>query len=210
MKRWRLRVCMPRRENLQTRAGRHAQRFTRFLIFCGGVRTEPQYFDGVKTLAYDRQPPVVVQVRSTRDAPERLLARATAFAAQNPGLYDEVWCVFDVDHFEREGGKVSAAAVAATRAGVGLAVSNPCFEVWLVLHHADCGTAFAHCDAAADRLRKHLPAYDKTKLRFADFAECIPDAIRRAKKLDPTGMDHKMNPSTGVWALVEKLMEQEQ
>lgn len=57
--------------------------------------------------------------------------------------------------------------------------------------------------AAAPLLRKHLPGYDKTALRFQDYAAFVADACERAQALDPTGEEHALNPSTGVWQLVE-------
>jgi len=182
----------------------------RVLIYCGGKRSEPAYFAGIKALLGERGKQVNIEIMKCKDAPDALVRRAARYAAENPGFFDQVWAVCDVDHFEREGSKVTAAMQAAKSASIGVAASNPCFEIWLCLHHED-GTAPAlRCADVEDRLRKHVKAYDKTKLRFADFADCIPDAIRRAKKLDPTGKDHKINPSTGVWMLVEKLMEQQQ
>ena len=182
----------------------------RVLIYCGGKRSEPAYFAGIKALLGERGKSVNIEIKKCKDAPDALVRRAARYAAENPGFFDQVWVVCDVDHFEREGSKVTAAMQAARGADIGVAASNPCFEFWLVLHHADCGAAFGNCDAVAERLRKHVPAYDKTKVRFDDFADGVADAIERAKKLDPTGIDHKINPSTGVWVLVEKLMEQEQ
>lgn len=95
----------------------------------------------------------------------------------------------------------------ARRAGVSLAVSNPCFELWLLLHHAECRS---HCTGYADvasRLKKHVPGYDKTRLNFADYADGLNDAVKRARDLEPTGTDHTQNPSTGVWRLVGKIVE---
>ncbi|HEX6077763.1 MAG TPA: hypothetical protein VFZ32_21200 [Micromonosporaceae bacterium] len=58
------------------------------------------------------------------------------------------------------------------------------------------------------RLRKHVPDYDKTTLRFADHSLGIGEAILRARKLHPDGTDVGANPSTGVWRLVERHLEQ--
>jgi hypothetical protein len=87
-----------------------------------------------------------------------------------------------------------------------LAVSNPCFELWLLLHHEDCRVSLPDCRATSARLRKHLPSFDKTRLDFANFAKKVPDAIDRAKALDPMATNHLQNPSTSVWRLVEKIM----
>ena len=51
--------------------------------------------------------------------------------------YDEIWCVFDID----EHPNVPQAVEEARQVGVEVAVSNPCFELWLVLHIRDRETA---------------------------------------------------------------------
>ncbi len=122
--------------------------------------------------------------------------------------FDEAWCVTDVDHYEREGGKVSAAVTLAAAAGIQVAVSNPCFEVWLLLHHEPCTAAYENCTAVVRRLRKILPSYDKTRLSFDDFGDGLDRAIERAQRLDPSGREHVRNPSTGVWRLVTAILEQ--
>lgn len=104
---------------------------------------------------------------------------------------------------------MTAALALAAKAGIKVAVSNPCFELWLLLHHEDCSAHCADCDAVQVRLRKRVPAYDKTRLRFRDFAGGLDQAIALARKLDPTGTDHIRNPSTGVWRLVGAVLEKE-
>ena len=46
---------------------------------------------------------------------------------------DEVWCVFDVE-WPKNHPKLNASLQLAHSHGVQTAVSNPCFEYWLVLH----------------------------------------------------------------------------
>ena len=44
--------------------------------------------------------------------------------------FDEVWCVHDVDDHPR----LDEARIMARDNDISLAVSNPCFELWLLLH----------------------------------------------------------------------------
>ncbi|WP_209640993.1 RloB family protein [Kibdelosporangium banguiense] len=82
-----------------------------------------------------------------------------------------------------------------------LAISNPCFELWLLLHFRDpCGPASA-CREIVSHLSKCLTGYDKTKLDFACFADRVPAAIERARKIDLA-----VNPSTDVWRLVQRVL----
>jgi hypothetical protein len=176
------------------RASQHA-----VLIVIGARRTETAYLKGLGTRF--RRGAVTMEIVEKPGAPDQLVeyTRRTF----ELGAFDEVWCVTDVDHYEREGGKVTA-ALALAGDDIRLAISNPCFELWLLLHHEDCATHCADCREVHARLRKHLPQYDKTRLRFGDFAAGLDEAIHRAGKL---GADHTRNPSTGVGRLVEAVLE---
>src|SRR6185436_2146803 len=107
------------------------------LIVIGADRTETAYLKGLRT--HDRLGAVTMRIVEKAAAPDRLVEYTRATFTL--GEYDEVWCVTDVDHYERDGGKVTA-AVALAGDDIKLAVSNPCFELWLLLHHEDCA---AHC-----------------------------------------------------------------
>ncbi len=102
---------------------------------------------------------------------------------------------------------MAAAAAEAAQLKVNLAISNPCFEVWLLLHHDKCEARLANCRETTQRLRKHLPGYDKARLKFKDHAIGLDDAIERSRQLDPSGEDHSKNPSTGMWRLVERILQ---
>jgi hypothetical protein len=39
------------------------------------------------------------------------------------------------------------------------------------------------------------------------FAAGVGDAVKRARDLDPTGTEHRRNPSTNVLQLVERILE---
>jgi len=180
------------------------------LVVCEGEATEPDYINGFR-LAQGANT-VNVHVHSPGGDPKMLVesavamrdsAAAEAKRRRDANLaYDEVWCVFDVDGHAR----VDAARALAASAGIRLAVSNPCFELWLLLHLADHG---AHATSAEARhlVRNHLPRYDK-HLRFDDFAAGYGDAVRRAEALERHRAcvgEEGGNPSTGVFRMTERI-----
>ena len=114
--------------------------------------------------------------------------------------FDRVWCVTDVDDFD-----MSSATRLAAAERIELAVSNPCFELWLLLHHEDCRAHLSGYSAVLAKLRKHVPDYDKSRLAFSDFSHGVVDAVSRAIRLDPTAAQYAKNPSTSVWRLVEMI-----
>ncbi|SDO06645.1 RloB-like protein [Lentzea jiangxiensis] len=155
-------------------------------VCCG--QTEQAYLDGMKRLSKPVTLKPVVKVGS----PAQLVRYAAKRRQADRGGFDEYWCVVDVDEFD-----IGEAVAAAGAEGISLAVSNPCFEVWLILHFADCTAGISSPKAAAEKLRKHMPGYAKGALDFAVLAERVDQAVERAKAL---GSD---NPSSDVWRLVE-------
>jgi hypothetical protein len=183
----------------------------RILIVCEGRRTEPSYF---RALRVQFRAVVELEVEPGETTPRKLVRRAMAmkqeaeFDARSQGdrflRYDEVWCVFDID----EHPYLADASQQAQAHGIGLAISNPCFELWALLHFQE-QSAFIRGKAARDRLKKHLPDYQKI-LPFELLEPHYAAAVSRARELDrrceaagcPGG-----NPSTGVYRLTERIRE---
>lgn len=160
---------------------------------CGGALTEPTYLRGLKKHLGGVADTFVIKTLGA--APKRVVQEAAR--QRNRGLYPfrDVWCILDVDDFDLEATKKLAA-----KEKVNLAISDPCFEIWLLLHHEDCRSHFPNYAAVRDRLRKHTSAYDKSKLKFDDFASGVESAIKRARLLGDEG-----NPSTSMWKVATQM-----
>ncbi|MFT3782312.1 MAG: RloB family protein [Nibricoccus sp.] len=112
---------------------------------------------------------------------------------------DEFWILVDTDHQINEAHKSSFVAALNDARGRGfkIAVSNPCFELWLLLHHesVERNRPLNGYSAVEDRLRAKLGGYNKTNLKAEHFP---PDlrvvAIERARSLE----NDPNNPS-GYW-----------
>lgn len=182
------------------------------LVVCEGAVTEPQYIEGFRIAQGANT--VRVHVKAPGGDPKAVvetaikLADAAAERARRERddnlRYDEVWCVFDVDEHQR----LDDAHGIADAGGVSLAVSNPCFELWLLLHFADQKAALSP-KLAFQLLKKHLPAYTK-HIRFAEVSAGYADATVRAEALDThharIGTEGG-NPSTGVYRLTQRIKE---
>lgn len=81
-----------------------------------------------------------------------------------------------------------------------LLVSNPCIELWFLLHFEECKSEIPTNDCV-ERLKSHSGRYTKGKLTEHErqvLASSIGEATTRAKKL------HEYhNPSTTVYRLIE-------
>jgi hypothetical protein len=93
------------------------------LVVIGSLRTERDYLVGLRDSARTRA--VDIHIVHKAKSPREVVAHAAALAIRSTDEFDEVWCVFDVDHFE-----VEPAIREARRTGLELAVSDPCFELW--------------------------------------------------------------------------------
>lgn len=89
--------------------------------------------------------------------------------------FDEVWAVFDWDEHADE---VASARGAASDAGVLVALSNPCFEVWLLWHFTDYMRPGCFAVDVERALRSVWPQYEKG--RRLDVARLAPERCSEA------------------------------
>ncbi len=95
----------------------------------------------------------------------------------------------------------------ADRHGINLAISNPCLELWFILHSED-QTAYLERHAAQRRAEDLLGCSKVlTDSALGALAERYDEARRRAVKLDEKhagdGSPPGDNPSSGVWRLID-------
>ncbi len=117
---------------------------------------------------------------------------------------DEAWLVVDKDQWT-DNQLAELGRWAKKKVNYGMALSNPKFEYWLLLHFEDGKNATtSNCDK---RLKKYLPDYDKTIDIRKISTDMINDAIRRAKKRDnPPCEDWPRGTGSTVYRLVEKIL----
>src|SRR5262249_6169262 len=126
------------------------------LVFVEGAVTEEQYLNHFRRLYRDQ---VTVSFGEPRGTPMALVKAAVAVKKEDERqakrgrgrAYNEVWCVFDVD----EHPYLPDAIALARDHGIRLAISNPCIELWFVLHFAD-QSAYIERGAAQTAARNHL------------------------------------------------------
>ncbi|HET8681877.1 MAG TPA: RloB family protein [Micromonosporaceae bacterium] len=167
------------------------------MIATNGQSTEKSYLESLRAEPWVRSGKITVAFIG--GSPLDLVRGAAR--RRDAEDYDDAWAVCDVDSYETDN-----AIREATRADIELLWSNPCFEVWLILHRTECTVHFDNAKQCHKKLVSVLGRWDKSQLSFDDFKDGIKDAWQRAKALDdpPSG-----NPSTAVWRLVEDLCAQE-
>ena len=193
----------PRREHTPRRERRVIR------ILTEGKITEPSYLTaGARHYRHS----VSLSLPASGMAPETLVDHATQHMRRRRRSrrgyqdFDEIWCVFDIDQHPN----VPTAIHNARQSGIEVAVSNPCIELWLVLH-VDDQTAYIdrrNIQRRANELQltsgKRIPDSAWNKL-FDEFET----ARHRARALDQrhagNGSPPRSNPSTDIWRLVDRI-----
>ncbi|WP_419316981.1 RloB family protein [Caulobacter sp. ErkDOM-E] len=200
---------MPRKTFTTPSLGRKAavrDTFARLLILCEGKNTEPRYFEefieehGSRLLS--------VEVFGAQGAPKTMVDEARRRIKEmrsdrkNYSPNDKVWVVFDCDEHPRRKEALEEARVH----GIGVAYSDPCFELWGILH-------LQEFDAPLDRhkmqssFEKVAPNYDKKKgkeISYRELKDGYADACIRSKRLrERRQQDGGQTPYTDVDLLTE-------
>lgn len=198
------------------------QPYERLLIVCEGEKTEPQYLREIQQ-AY-RLATTHLQVLHSQfgTEPEQVLNYAlSVFAKGDPArgvhqkAFDRIVVVFDRDEHKTYH---AAMAQAAARTGklkndngtavpLDVVASVPCFELWLLLHFEDVHAPL-HRHKALERLKAHLPGYEKGGCgHWADSQARLGEATQRAERLAAATTAHDgTQPYTAMHELVSRLV----
>lgn len=206
---------MARSRNSLTRSPPRLEPKRRFFIFCEGQNTEPHYFN---TLArYVNQTIVEIVPIGAAGVPKTLAVQAAEKArglrkevrrkkANSYERLDQVWAVFDRD----EHPNVPEALQICKTNEVRIGYSNPCFEIWLLLHYCDYNSA-EHRHKVQKDLEGQCPTYDRKhskKVSIDNFLERVKEAEHRAERQLDTRKregDQHGNPSTTVHLLTRAI-----
>jgi len=182
----------------------------RLLVVTEGEVTEPEYLRGLARQV--RAAVVELEIADSRGVPLTLVtiardlwkaARSRAKREKDAFLdYDAVWCVFDKDDHPN----FDQAVDMARQNEIELAISNPCFELWLLLHFRESPGA-QHRHLIQRKMKEFVVDYEK-RVDFERFRDGVANAVARAERLevDAVEMDEAFrNPTTGVYRLVRSL-----
>lgn len=185
----------------------------RFLIVSEGSVTEFQYLNAVKrarkilTADLEFIPPGPT-------SPVEIVSRARdlkrASAKSDP--FDHVWCIFDVEAKadQKSRPKIAEALDMARANRISVAVSNPCVELWILLHAREQSAWIAShaCQSECAKLQlttgKHLRDADQL---FQLFEKARSFAIRLEQKHDGdnTRNIEDRNPSSRMYLLIDEI-----
>lgn len=177
------------------------------LIIAEG-KTEKIYFEGLK----ERNTNVEVKIPNTTPTDASNLVDLCKYHMKKNELDlsggDVAICVMDV--LGNDPKNLDEAIFEAKRVGITVALSNPCFELWFLLHYREINHRI-DCSEAIKLLHKYISGYNKTKDYSDILKPHINEAVKRAKYLQgntddclPQSIIEK-NPSTDVHIIVSRL-----
>ncbi len=163
-----------------------------FAIACEGEKREAEYFQLLESLSQritidiieDKVSDAEMKMKyKTKSAPKWLLDRAIKYI-EKEGLIDEdeLWFVMDIDRWKTEQIR-EIAELCKKNSNWHIAISNPCFEVWLYFHIKPTipyDILKNNCSPVKNKLDSLIKGgYSKEK-----YIVKINDAIKNAKKSD--------------------------
>jgi hypothetical protein len=208
------------------------------VIVCEGKNTEPEYFNLFKT----RYVNVNVEIpdkkscgknKGKKTDPLSLVMKAEEYKRSKYEIReqdgDRVWCVFDVDlNYNTDNAiqarivEINKAKIIADSNKIKLGISNPCFELWYLIHFEYTTANLKDCNSVIERLNKYIIDYNKSKCPIRqdeNYKKLMTTAISNAKKLKEHHQSLKTmihienldmsikdlvesNPYTNLWELI--------
>lgn len=207
-------------KQLERKQGRRAS-YDRILIVTEGRKTEPNYFNEIRTAFRLHTANVEVRPSELGTAPIQVVQYAQVLFENGDRhrniqrrASEKVYAVFDRDNHESY---FDALQLADSLSGklrndskqpivFQAVVSVPSFELWLLLHYEDIQSPL-HRDEVIRRLKRHIPGYEKGMGKaFETTSEHLPIATQRAELLAKRfAADTDPEPFTAIVALVSLL-----
>ncbi len=184
------------------------------VVVCDDARTALAYFLELKRAVKSAVTLLVERNPSDGCTPAEVVAAAAARrkslrreGASDRGDKTSVWALIDLEADEQRRTQAHKAKADGQRQGISVALSDPCYELWTLLHLEDTGTAFADCRAVLARIEQQWKA--KFAAQFgkkaqADYSRIVGGrmiAAARARRHHKNG-DQSW---TEVYLLVEEI-----
>ncbi len=180
------------------------------LIIAEG-KTEKIFFSGIR----ERHSNIKIVIPNTTPTDPLNLVELCVSKIQSEGIEvedgDLAFCIVDVDHNSRS--NIEKAITLANDNNVNLIISNPCFEVWFLLHFRDLNQAMDISEVIESLNECMEGGYSKTK----DYKEQLDpkreEAMKRASRLTRKAKTSEpidyfiTNPSTGIYIVIEMIDE---
>lgn len=179
-----------------------------YVISTEGSQTEPIYFTLFRPKREDEFRMKMLGNPRHKTSPLEVVDRLVQFEKrEKPGPNTEYWAVIDRDSWSEETLRETNSII-RDKPNYHLALSNPCFEMWLYLHFRD-NRCFSNRHDCQKQLKNIFPEYEKSNYDTQKLLPGILNAIQRAEALAGDASPDEPWPTkqgTHVFKLIEKLI----
>lgn len=170
-------------------------------------KTAPAYFNLLKGEIKQYMTLKVISAPPRGWSPDQVVEQAVTERKDLDEERDAVWAVFDMEHIKVARDNAEQAKVKAETKNVNVARSDPCFEVWTLLHLEDTGKHFKDCEQVIDRIKTLWktefgePFEQKAHADYSQIMGRRNEAACRAKQ------HHQKNPKDPSWTEIYKIID---
>ncbi|QIG88623.1 RloB domain-containing protein [Chryseobacterium sp. POL2] len=213
---------MPREREDFFRESNTTEREKIFVLAFEGNKTEEKYFSEFRDSNKFNDELIYLHLLKranddTNSAPNHVFSKLKKEAKDefNFKTGDELWMIIDTDRWRNIPDIIQACN---DLENMFVAVSNPCFEFWLLLHIKDIQEYGAeelelifrnrktgNRNYVDTKIVKIVGSYNKTNLKVDDFLPNIDLAISRAKNLDQPQEEYPTKLGSHIYKLIEKI-----
>ncbi|EEG06917.1 RloB family protein [Pseudogulbenkiania ferrooxidans] len=195
-------------------------------IYCEGAKTEPNYINSYlqETSPGNRRKNVIRVEPTKKNTPVQLVDEAVKHKKSPTCPKSDIfWVVFDRESVAKYPDALHAEASQKAKSnGINIAISNVCFELWLLLHFQENGSPYSsYADLISNsKLKEHLKEkgiheYDKANASIFDSVKGGLDSARKAaKKMNAQTLEsadpqrtkpYQLNPFTEIHLLLDAI-----
>lgn len=187
----------------------------KIVVAMEGNKTEPKYFIAVKKKFRSATLEIITLSRAandTKSAPNHVVCELDNYLKKNKlEKSDELWLVCDKDRWPEK--QLNDVARKCQSKGYHLGLSNPCFELWLILHYENVAqlpdVKKIELGQRRNTQKKWGNIYQSKKISGYDqIVDKIYAAIKHAKTLDNKQQSRWPNSlGTNVYHLAESIIK---
>ena len=126
---------------------------------------------------------------------------------------DMLACFIDVDFKKGRDQELRAAMKLARQNNISVFLSNPCFEIWYLLHFRYSTKLYGSNEEVIKELCSYISDYSKSKDVYDLIENKIDQALLNTKRLESYHLENGTNdrlkklPSTEAYKLIEMILE---
>jgi hypothetical protein len=182
------------------------------MVICDDTRTAPAYFSELRPVVKGSCTLKILPASRHGVTGETLLDYAVT---ERNKLSDvegvTVWVLVDLEMKSDSDATAAALLEKSQQQGVNIALSQPCFEVWILHHFLDTGEMFTSCGAVLKKIKREWKARFSqdfpSKKAQADYRKLL-DLIHEASTRSRTHNTDNSQAWTDVWRVVDDALPQ--